>query len=282
MSIKTVLTITGPEQSKIDLRLAAQLCGEIRAHLSVMVTAFALPPPIGDYPPAGEDWIKQRDRDLTNLRRRTGEVTRFLVDTILSADVTDAYPDRGLGDDVIGRRARYADITLLGPEVLADEWLKRKSIEGVLFHSGKPLLLAPLESSPTMKPRRVLVAWDSLLASSRAVREALDLITGADETRIVLIDPAKGEMYHGDEPGADIAAYLTRHGARITIDRLPGGKSVCSRDAQGARDGVCSRSPRYGCLRPLPIPRIPFRRRHPQHSRRPFHADADGAVMGNF
>ena len=46
MSIKTVLTITGPAQSKIDLRLAAQLCGEIRAHLSVMVTAFALPPPI--------------------------------------------------------------------------------------------------------------------------------------------------------------------------------------------------------------------------------------------
>jgi nucleotide-binding universal stress UspA family protein len=148
-------------------------------------------------------------------------VTKFLVDTILSADVTDAYPDRGLGDDVIGRRARYADITLLGPEVLADEWLKRKSIEGVLFHSGKPLLLAPLESSPTMKPRRVLVAWDSLLASSRAVREALDLITGADETRIVLIDPAKGEIYHGDEPGADIAAYLTRHGAHITVDRLP-------------------------------------------------------------
>ena len=77
MSIKTVLTITGPAQSKIDLRLAAQLCGEIRAHLSVMVTAFALPPPIGDYPPAGEDWAKQRDRDLTNLKRRTGEVTRI-------------------------------------------------------------------------------------------------------------------------------------------------------------------------------------------------------------
>ena len=76
-----------------------------------------------------------------------------------------------------------------------------------------------------MKPRRVLVAWDSLLASSRAVREALDLITGADETRIVLIDPAKGGIYHGDEPGADIAAYLTRQGARMHCRPSARGKS---------------------------------------------------------
>ena len=85
-------------------------------------------------------------------------------------------------------------MTLLGPELLASETLREKSIEGALFSSGRPLLLLPFGASPTMKPKRVMVGWDSRLELSRAVREALDLIAAADETHIVLVDPIKGEL----------------------------------------------------------------------------------------
>ena len=47
------------------------------------------------------------------------------------------------------------------------------------------------------------------------------MLTGADDVRLVLVDPVQGEDYHGDEPGADAAAYLARHGVKVTIDRLP-------------------------------------------------------------
>jgi nucleotide-binding universal stress UspA family protein len=47
------------------------------------------------------------------------------------------------------------------------------------------------------------------------------MLKGANEVHLVLVDPVKGEEYHGEEPGADAAAYLARHGVRVTIDRLP-------------------------------------------------------------
>src|SRR5690349_13963022 len=85
------------------------------------------------------------------------------------------------------------------------------SLEGVLFSSGKPLLLVPDGASPTLKPKHVLVAWDSRIEASRAVRESLEMLKGADDVHLVLVDPVQGEDQHGEEPGADAAAYLARH-----------------------------------------------------------------------
>ena len=110
---------------------------------------------------------------------------------------------------------------VIGPELLAGETLRAKVIEGALFSSGKPLLLVPEGSRPTLKPKRVLVAWDARLESSRAVRESLDMLKGADEVHLVMVDPIEDEYHHGQEPGADAAAYLARHGVKVTVDRLP-------------------------------------------------------------
>jgi nucleotide-binding universal stress UspA family protein len=110
-------------------------------------------------------------------------------------------------------------------------------LEGALFSSGKPMLLVPEGSKPTLKPKRVMVAWDSSLEASRAVRESIDLLAGADEVRVVLVDPIETERGHGAEPGADIATYLARHGAKVAVDRLPSqGQGIGSVLRQHATD----------------------------------------------
>ena len=155
----------------------------------------------------------------------------------LSSDLSSEYQEVAWADDAIGRRARYADLTVVGPEMLARETLKDKVIEGALFSSGKPLLLVPEGSRPTLKPKRVMIAWDSRIEASRAVRESLEILTRAEEVRVVLVDPAEGESGHGAEPGADVATYLARHGAKVTVDRLPSqGKTVASVLRQHAVD----------------------------------------------
>jgi nucleotide-binding universal stress UspA family protein len=53
------------------------------------------------------------------------------------------------------------------------------------------------------------------------MRESLEMLADANEVRLVLVDPAEGEDHHGEEPGADAAAYLARHGVKVTVDRLP-------------------------------------------------------------
>lgn len=222
MSFKTILTVTEPGMSDDDLQLAAGLCEEVSAHLAILVVALAAPPPVGEFAAiVSEDWLKERQADEKFLKKRTAVVSAFFAGRALSADTVSAYPEAGWADETIGRRARYADITIVGPEVLAGGTLKSKVVEGALFSSGKPLLLIPKGSRPTLKPKCVLVGWDTRLESSRAVRESLDMLIGADEVHLALVDPVEGETHHGAEPGADAAAYLARHGVKVTVDRLP-------------------------------------------------------------
>lgn len=222
MSYKTILTVTGAGFGDGDLKLTAGLCEQVNAHLSVLVVALAAPPPIGSAGALSVAWLEEREEDMTRLDKRTAAVSALLAGFAVSADVSSDYVELGRGDEAIGRRARYADLTVIGPDILAGETLRQKAIEGALFSSGKPLLLVPEGASPTLKPKHVLVAWDSRIEASRAVRESLEMLKGADDVHLVLVDPVQGDDHHGEEPGADAAAYLARHGVKVTIDRLPG------------------------------------------------------------
>lgn len=168
---------------------------------------------------ASTGWVEERQADLKRLEERAAAVTAFLAARQTSADIASDYPEIVWADDVIGRRARYADLTLIGPELLANETLKEKAIEGALFLSARPLLVLPEGSQTTLRPKRVLVAWDARIEASRAMRESLDLLVNANEVRLVLVDPSESEF--GEEPGADAATYLARHGIKVTVDRLP-------------------------------------------------------------
>ncbi|MEI5682024.1 MULTISPECIES: universal stress protein [unclassified Mesorhizobium] len=222
MAFKTLLSVTGPNMGDDDLKPAADLCDEIGAHLTVLAVVIAAPPPIGEYAAiVSDDWLKERQADMKLLKKRTNDISAFLAGRGLSADVSGDYPEAGWADEKIGRRARYADITIIGPELVTGGALKNKVIDGALFFSGKPLLLVPQRTNVSLKPKRVLVAWDSRVEASNAVRDTLDILRGADDVHLTLVDPVEGEMYHGQEPGADAGAYLARHGVKITIDRLP-------------------------------------------------------------
>jgi nucleotide-binding universal stress UspA family protein len=224
MAFKTILTIAAPDTPwRGDLELVSGLCEQAGAHLSVLAMTLAAPLPVGDYNSAfvPDGWVHERERDLERLEACRREIAGVLAQGVVPGDVVTGYPEISWADEMVGRRARYADLTLVGPALPDGHPLRQQAIEGVLFWSGKPLLLVPAGMRPTLAPERVLVAWDARIEAMRAVREALDLLAAAREVRLVLVDPAKGERFHGDEPGADAATFLARHGVRVTVDRLP-------------------------------------------------------------
>ena len=224
MAFRTILSVTGPDQGEDDLRRAADLCDRSGAHLSILVMALAAPPPIGEYAVMVSDaWFEEQQADLAELEKRTAAVTAFLAGRETSGDVASQYSELALADDAIGRRARYADLTVIGPELLASGVLGAKIVEGGLFWSARPLLLVPQGHVPTLEPKRVTVAWDASMEAAGAVGAAIDVLRGAEQVRIALVDPEEGEDAHGAEPGADLAAYLARHGVKVSVDRLAGG-----------------------------------------------------------
>lgn len=222
MPFKSILTLTGAEQGDGDVMLAAQFCAGGGAHLTVLVLGLAATPVFSEFgPPMTDFWIRAREEDIRKIEDRVEALKELLRSKDIPGEVVSGYPDSGLGDEVVGRHGRYSDLTVLGPELTSAPELRSKAIEGALFSSGKPVMLLPRTVAPSISPRRILVGWDSGLEAARAVREALEMLQAADQVIVAIVDPEPSELSHGEEPGADLAAYLARHGAKVTVDRLP-------------------------------------------------------------
>lgn len=224
MPFKTMLTIIGVDHPDADLEAVIDLCRDTGAHLSVLVIATAAGPPVTDYAAMSADvWLRARQEDERRLEERLEQVTALAArHDDLSADVSSEYEEATLIHHVVGRHARYADLTLVGPALFRRTDLKASILNGVLFEAKRPVLIVPESRSAPLRPGVVMVAWDSSLAASRAVREAIDLLAAADAVHVTMVDPEAAHGLNGPEPGADIAAYLARHGAKVTVDRLPG------------------------------------------------------------
>lgn len=109
--------------------------------------------------------------------------------------------------------ARYADVAIMTrPSEGVGAELREEIIEGVLFHSGRPALVVPPGWSGTGIGKRVVVAWDASREATRALSEADDILEFAEAVTVLTVD-AKPKMFgHGDQPGANITAHLSRRG----------------------------------------------------------------------
>ncbi|GLR45899.1 universal stress protein [Mesorhizobium amorphae] len=255
MAFKSVLSVTGADHSDQDVRTAAGLCAEVGAYLSVLIMS---PPPLVMPPPPLCDgipeWPAQRaqaiatlekryrqieafSQDMASLEKTSREIHKLLKAMRLCYDLDTEHCDKAGVSDAVRQRVLCTDLTIVGPALLNDINLGPLVINGSLFDTGKPVLVVPKGAEATLSPRRVLVGWDSRAEAAHAVREALDLLCAAEEVRVALVDREATCTGNGAEPGADIAAYLTRHGARVSVDRLASaGKPVATVLAQHAID----------------------------------------------
>jgi nucleotide-binding universal stress UspA family protein len=226
MAYKTLLCMVGATHNDVDLKICMDLTLEINAHCSVLVLSEAPTLPVGFYGEVIPDaWYDERKLDVQKLQKRVDAIEFIVKDAGISADVNCEYVEQAMMPETVGRHARYADLVICGPTLLADKYLGPNTKDGVLFHSGRPLLLVPKGSKPTLNPKQIVVACDGSVEAMRAMREALDIVSKADQVRVVMVDPQPYKV--GEEPGADEAAYLSRHGAKVIVDRLPSsGSSV--------------------------------------------------------
>ncbi|NVP58646.1 universal stress protein [Mycoplana rhizolycopersici] len=238
MRYKTILSVIGVNDSREDLANAIVMAQAIGAHLSVVVIAMAAPPPIGAYAEAiSPAWLEERQGDLAKLEGQTLRAKDQMVASGLSFDIQDVYSEFAWAADDIARRALYADLTLVGRGAASDERLCRKIVDGALFQAIAPMLVNPTERAFDMSPETILVAWDSRMEAARAVQQALPLLRHARDVRVVLVDPVATQKSSGEDPGADIAANLARHGAAVTVDVMAsGGKAVADVLKQHATD----------------------------------------------
>ena len=221
MAYKTILSVVGMHQKNRDLEVARDLCAASGSHLSVLLAARATAVPIGTYADVMSDaWYQERQAEAKKVAKRAEEIEEFVRQADISADVSSEFAESGLVAESIGRRARYCDLILVGPSILADDDMRDYVTEGVLFRSGKPVLISPENVPLSLSPKTVVVAWDGSLEAGRAAGLATPMLAEAENVRIVVVDPQTGQGAHGAEPGADAATWLARHTSKVTVDRV--------------------------------------------------------------
>jgi nucleotide-binding universal stress UspA family protein len=97
---------------------------------------------------------------------------------------------------------------------------------GMLLATGVPFLIVPESWISDGVANRIVFAWNASREARRAISDALPLMKAAQSVTILVIDPTKNASY-GEQPGADVAHYLCRHGVIATVEqRLSNGEAI--------------------------------------------------------
>jgi nucleotide-binding universal stress UspA family protein len=202
-------------QAAVDLAVAHE------AHLTA-VYVIAEPSPgafvSGYVPPDLLDSLQQRARERAEaaLARFTEVATRnqiafeTRIDRVLYTAVADA----------LATNARYADLLIVGQADPEDAEGPRYLPEEVTLAAGRPSLVIPYIGPAATLGQRITVAWSASREAARAVNDALPLLARAQAVDVVTVNPRETAFGHGEEPGADIALHLARHGIKVEVQRI--------------------------------------------------------------
>lgn len=220
MNYKTLL-VHADESVHMPKRveIAADLAQRNDAHL-IGAAATALP---GTYylPELIGESTVSLSAYLEYLRQRA-EATLATFESIVQRKGVNTFEKRVINDEAgagISMQARYADLVIVG-QTDPDESLPATQSgfpEYVVMNSGRPVLIVPHASAVGQIGKRVLAAWDGSMEATRAFTAAIPFFREAELVQVAVFDPKPRSGVHGEQPGADMALYLSRHGIQVEV-----------------------------------------------------------------
>lgn len=119
--------------------------------------------------------------------------------------------------------ARHAGLAILGPPARqATSATALGLAEHLIFASGRPCLLLPDEWPAQRVPERIVVGWNGGREATRAIADAMHFLSTASAVHLVVVPEARFKGGYGQDPGADMAAHLARHGVPVVLEQCKG------------------------------------------------------------
>ncbi|RJX31719.1 MAG: universal stress protein [Oxalobacter sp.] len=170
-------------------------------------------------------YLTERDPNLAKhiefLRNRAMKAVLQFEETAKSTGVA-SYEGRvvdGEATEGLGLQARYCDLVVVGqsdPDEPAPS-VPPDFAHHVVMQAGRPILIVPKQGEFATVGKRALISWDASRGAIRAVTDAIPLLQRAELVQIVVFNAEAKSTMHGDEPGADLALYLARHGVQVEV-----------------------------------------------------------------
>jgi nucleotide-binding universal stress UspA family protein len=228
-----VVHIDGGARQESRLRAAALLAVKHGAHLvgsgatglSMMdyslLTGGMTPPVIGD--------------EFQNLRDGAAAHLEAFRQAAEHLGVT-APETRLIEDDpryALLLQSRYADLVVLSQDGgEPDQFVRTRGLpEHVALRGARPVLVVPGNYQGEPIPGTAVAAWDGGNQALRAITAALPLLALAASVKLVVVNPDMLSELHGEQPGADMALWLARHGVQVEVmvehTRATAGDALC-------------------------------------------------------
>lgn len=231
MTYKTLLVaVTDSSHRRSVLDSASTLADAFDAHVTgidVFEPQYQNSTTIAAEYPAWND-LGQMRHELEAAQARAEERKREFTAMMNSSGLRRSEWRFVAGDplETLALNARYADLVITG-QIDPDDPASGTNPDlpaRLAMASGRPVLVIPYAGTFPTIGENILVAWNASREATRAVQEALPLLQRAKKVRIVVFQEGRATpTAHGEEPGADIALYLARHGVNAETSRLPAG-----------------------------------------------------------
>jgi nucleotide-binding universal stress UspA family protein len=215
-----VVHVDGSPQQESRLRVAALLAREHGAHVvgsaatgiswldfALLGGSMAAPDPLADF-----DALRQAAAQ--RLEAFNEQAARLGIESV-EARLIEDVADYGLL-----LQSRYADLVVVSQDVAAGPDLParvRRLPEHVALRGARPVLVVPAAYREAPLPGTVVAGWDGSLQAIHALSAALPLLRRADSVKLALINPDQLSELHGEQPGADMALHLARHGVKVDV-----------------------------------------------------------------
>jgi nucleotide-binding universal stress UspA family protein len=224
-----VVFIDARSESTNTLKFAATLAQEYSARL---ISVFMQPEPT--VTPAetfarGKGMQSISEVHQAQLERIEGDYRAQFEDAVRRHGIRSGSEWRSLPylSSEVGVHAYYADMVVIARPTSAGPTASLPGLaESLVMSSGRPIIVFP-PGRTVSRVNRILVAWNATRESIRAVADALPLLVKAKAVEVLVVDHQRRQQGHGQEPGADIARHLARHGAQVEVRRMSSdGKDV--------------------------------------------------------
>ena len=163
----------------------------------------------GDSRPVTSPALAERLGQTADLVRSEAHRAEVSV-TILEHADNSPYPLR----EIVTSSAQVRDLSILGVHGPLT-YPRQGLVEAVLFGSGRPVLLVP-PGVPAFSGRMVVVGWDATRSATRALHDALPLLTKA--RKAVVISLSDDKVFRLPESGPEVCRYLERWGIDASFD----------------------------------------------------------------
>lgn len=226
----TFLALQGPNGKSADLAPIAEKAAAQTGRLNVLhvgpvpILTYSLTPHPYGVLSIPDSWVEKRNAIVRNLNEHQKKTRAYLQDQGLSGEVGTISVEPAAFHDLVALRAIFADVSIVQNSLRSNKAAFDNIVYGLLFEAPGPVILNVEKKPNALTPENVFVAWNSSLPAMRAVRAALPLLKEAKEVTIACFDPDPSRYADGQNPGSDLATWLSHHGVNVTVNEYAKGR----------------------------------------------------------